>query len=133
MEFGGPGEGLEKMVVQGDVILGSGDQFRDATEHAVAQALDGEVARESLDHVEPGRRGWGGSGLESTDVQPAILPPWGVVVRRILVADQMPGQVLRGFAIDLVQEGERLDMAMAQRAARDDRTVESAHDREKRG
>lgn len=57
--FGGPYERLGILVMQGDVFLDSGDQLGDAAKHPVAQALGRDVAKEALDHVEPGRRGRG--------------------------------------------------------------------------
>ena len=56
---GGPDEGLGMLVVLSDVVLNGGDEFVDAAKNAAAQALDGEIAKESLDHVQPRRRGGG--------------------------------------------------------------------------
>jgi len=49
----GPDEWLGVAVVVGDVGVDGSDQFRHAGEHPAAQAVLGEVAEESLDHVQP--------------------------------------------------------------------------------
>ena len=54
--LGSPDEGFGIFVVQGDVLLDGGGEFRDAAKHAVAQTFGGDVAEEALDHVEPRRR-----------------------------------------------------------------------------
>ena len=43
-----------------------------------------------------------------------------MLMRGVVVADQMKGLILRRFTIDLAQENEPLDMPMALLAARDD-------------
>ena len=51
----------------------------------------------------------------------------GVLVRRVVVADEMKRLVLRGFAVDLTQEVEPLNMAVTLRAAGDHRTIKRTH------
>ena len=50
-----------------------------------------------------------------------------MLVRGVVVADQMKGLVLRRFPVDLAQEIKPLAMTMALLAARDDRAVEGIH------
>ena len=52
---------------------------------------------------------------------------------RVVVADQMQRLALRRFTVDLAQEVEPLDMAMALLAARDNRAVEGIHRGKQRG
>ncbi len=53
MRLGGPDERLWVFVVDSDVLLDGGGQFRNTAEHTGTQALGCDVAEESLDHVEP--------------------------------------------------------------------------------
>ena len=53
----GPDEGFWIGIVVGDVVKDGGFQFWDAGEVAAPDAIFGEVAEESLHHVEPGRAG----------------------------------------------------------------------------
>ena len=46
-----------RIVVVSDVFIDRGDQFGHAREHPAAQAFGGDVAKESLDQVQPRRRG----------------------------------------------------------------------------
>ena len=55
--FGGPDERLGPLIVTGDVALDGGDEFVHTAKDAAAKALGGEIAKESLDHVQPRRRG----------------------------------------------------------------------------
>ena len=94
--------------MHGDVLLDRAGQFRDAAKHAVAQALGGDVAEESLDHVEPGRRGGSEMNMDAR-VPGQPLLDLRMFVRRVVVADQVQRFVLRGFAIDPTQEEQPLD------------------------
>ena len=55
MGLGGPDERLGIVVVHLDVLLDGSGQFWHAAKHAIAQPLGRDIAKESLDHVEPGR------------------------------------------------------------------------------
>jgi hypothetical protein len=61
----GPDEWLGLSVVMSDVLIDGANQFWHAGEYATPQALGVDVAEESLDHVEPGRRGWREVHIES--------------------------------------------------------------------
>src|SRR6266481_5106961 len=50
----GPDKGLRISVVMVDVSLDGIGQVFDAAKHSPAQAVDGEVAEEAFDHIEPG-------------------------------------------------------------------------------
>ena len=52
----GPDEGLGPLVVLRDVVFDGGDEFVHAAKDAATNPLVGEVAKEPLDHVQPGRR-----------------------------------------------------------------------------
>ena len=56
-----------------------------------------------------------------------------MLVRRVVVADQMQCLVLGRLAVDLAQEVEPFDMAVTLGTAGDHRTVQCAHRREQRG
>ena len=53
----GPDERLGVGVVVGDVLADGRYQVRHTGEHPPAQPLDGDIAKEPLDHIQPGRRG----------------------------------------------------------------------------
>src|SRR5574338_818420 len=62
-------------------------------------------------------------------VQPLL--DLGMLVRRIVVADQMQSLVLGRSPVDMAQKVEPFDMAMTLRAAGDHRTIQRTHRREK--
>ena len=49
----GPDERFGLGVVMSDVFIDDANQFRHAGEHPTTQALGGDIAEESLDHVQP--------------------------------------------------------------------------------
>ena len=53
ISLGGPDERCGGLVMQGDVFLDGGIEFRDAPEYAPAQTGDGDIAEEALDPVQP--------------------------------------------------------------------------------
>ena len=99
-----------------DVFLDCGGQVREAAKHAVAQAVGRNIAKEPLDHVEPGCAGRGEMNMEAWVLGDPRLD-LRMLVGRVVVADQMQRLALRRFTVDLAQEVEPLDMAMALLAA----------------
>src|SRR6266566_4333355 len=85
--LGGPDERLWRLVGGSDVRLDGGDQRPDVGEHAAFQSFAGQVAEESLDHVQPT-----GAGGREVNVE-AWMPLEPVhhlrmLVRRVIVNDQ---------------------------------------------
>ena len=100
-----PDEGFRRSVVVIHVFVNCSNQVLDVPKYAAPDALDGEIAEESLDHVQP--RTARGSEMHSDarmSLQPALY--FGVFVRRVVIRDEMN---LFGFRIDFInhpQESE---------------------------
>lgn len=94
-----------------DTLLDSGDEFEDAVKRTALQTLSANVAEETLDHVEPGGR----SGREVNVKAQMLLEPTahlGVVMRPVVVHDQVQ-LLMRGcLALDLAQKRQPPVMAM---------------------
>ncbi len=111
--------------MHGDAFFNGGREFRDAAKHTATQPFGGDVAEETLDHVEPGgRRGrkvhvkarlFGKPGLHL-----------GMLMGGIVVTDEMQLFVFGCFAVGLTQEGQPLGVAVALLALADDLTVQHA-------
>ena len=56
--LGSPEEGFRILVMHGDVVLDSADQFGNTPEDAAIQPIRGNTAEEALDHVKPRSGGW---------------------------------------------------------------------------
>src|SRR5216683_599575 len=84
--FGRPDKGVG--VVTRDVFFNGLDQLRDAGEATASELFLGQVAKESLDHVEPGS-----TGRSEMKVEPFMLfhPGLhvGMFVRRVVVDNEM--------------------------------------------
>ena len=118
--------------MHGDVFLDGGVEFRDALEHATAQAAGGDVAEEALDHVQPRSRGWRVMNREAR----MFLQPFfhlGMFVRGVVIADKMQQLVFRGLSINLAQEIKPFSMTVTLLATRDDRSVQRVERGEQRG
>ena len=89
----------------GDVIVDRGNQFCFATEYAAAYSLIGEITEESLNHVEPGSAGRREMHLKSRMTSEPTLN-FGMLVRSIVIGDQMDLQVTWRLGIDETQEPE---------------------------
>ena len=95
----GPDEGRGMLVVLGDVVVNGGDELVHAAKHAAAQALDGEIAKESLDHVQSRRRGRGEMNVEArVTIEPTLHS--GMLVGGIVVHDEMKLFVLGSAAVN---------------------------------
>lgn len=99
---------------------------------AAAQSIDGDVAKEALDHVQPPRRG----GREM-HVEPWMLGQprlhCRMLVRGVVVSDQMQHLVLGRLAVDLLEKLQPLDVGVALLALANDLTVEHIERGEQRG
>ena len=120
IRIGGPDKGLWVVIGFGEVAVDGGLEIDDAGEHAALEPLPGQFGKEAFDGIEPRGRGRGEMEME----------PWmafepgadlGMLVRRIVVDDQVQLEVGRGFAIDLVEEADELLMPAAAHALADDR------------
>ena len=106
-----------------DIFIDGANQFWHAGEYATPQALGGDVAEESLDHVEPGRRGWREVHIEARMLGEPFLYG-GMFVRGVVVGDEMQGLVLRRLAVDLLQELQPLGVGVALLALANNLTIQ---------
>ena len=109
--------------MHGDVFLEGRNQFGNAAEDTPAQPFGGQVAEEALDHVQPRRRGRVEVNGEAWMLCQPLLH-LRMLVRGMVVADQMQRLLLRCLAVDVAQKGEPLVMPVALLAARDDRPIQ---------
>lgn len=106
-----------------DVFIDGVDQLGHAREHTAAQPLFSQVAEETLDHVQPRRRG----GREvHVDARMLCQPPLHVrmLVGGVVVDDQVQCLVRGRFAIDLFEELQPLGVAVTLLALGDELAVE---------
>jgi hypothetical protein len=103
-------------VVLLDVVEDRSLQLLNAGEDAAPELVFGQVAEEALDHVEPTA---GGGGEVEVEAGMACGPAQhvGMLVRGVVVDDEMKLLVLRSLAVDQTQELEPLLMAMAVRCS----------------
>ena len=120
--FGGPDERFWAVVVAIDVVVDGGDEFVDAAENAAANALDGEVAKEAFDHVEPRRTRRGEMDVESF-VAGEPASDLRVFVGRVVVHDEVEFLLGRGLAVNLPQELQPFLMAVFFHAGADQLAV----------
>src|SRR5579863_8956662 len=84
-----------------------GLEIDNALEDAPPEALPGQLGKEPFEGVEPG-----GRGRSEVEVEPRMpFKPGshlGVLVRGVVVNDQVQLPPGRGFAIDLVEEADEL-------------------------
>ena len=114
-----------------DVLVDRADQVVHAREAATPQRLAVQVSEEPLDHVQPGC-------ARRREVKMKTLVALGprqdlrVLVRRVVVADQVHRFARLYVPLDLVQEREPLLMPVPWLATADDRAVFDVHRREQR-
>ena len=95
VSLGSPDKRFGGLVMHGDVFLDGGVEFRDAAEYATAQTTGGDIAKEALDHIQPGSRGRRKVNCKAR----VFLQPFfhlGMFVRGVVIADQMQRFVFRG-------------------------------------
>lgn len=116
-------------IIVAEVCLNRLNELWDAVEDTTANAPLRQVAEPAFDRVEPRTR-------RRDEVQmDAWMPPYppahgGVLVRRVIVQDQMQIESGGRLRIDLLEEPEKLLVAMARHAVADDRSIEHAQCRE---
>lgn len=103
MGLGGPDEGLGILVRVNDVALNGADQFGYTGKDAAAQALSDQVPEETLDPVQPRCGCRGKMDMEARRFLQPLLD-LGVLVRGVVVADQMQRFLLGRFSVDLAQK-----------------------------
>ena len=81
-------------------VLDRRDQLTNAAKYTSTQAIGGDVAEEALYHVEPRGRRRPEVNMEAR-MLPQPLHDRGMLVRRVVVADQVQRFVLGRFPIDL--------------------------------
>lgn len=106
-------------VIVGEVFLQRGDQVRDAVKDPAAQALHRQVAKETLDHIQPGGAGRGEVQMKTRMfLQPGF--DLGMFVRGLVIQDQMQVAIRGSLPIELLEELEPFLMPVARLALRDD-------------
>ena len=112
---GGPGEGFGVVVGFGEVSIDGGLEIDDAGEDAALQSLPGQFGEEALDGIEPGRR-----GRDDVEMEPGVpFEPGqhlGMLVRGVVVDDQVELSHGRGLAVNLVEEADEFLMPVARHA-----------------
>src|SRR5260370_19718679 len=129
--IGGAGEGLWVVVGCGKVSVDGGMEINDALEDAALEPLPGQFGEEAFDGVEPGGRGWGEVEME------ALVPfepgaDLGMLVRRVVVDDQVEFPPGRGLAVDLLEKADEFLMPSAAHALADDTTLQHIEGSEQR-
>src|SRR5260370_210471 len=105
------------MVVE--VFLDGGFEFGDAFEDAASDAFCSDAPEEALDLVEPRRRCWGEVHMKTgMSLEPRLN--LGVLVRGVIVGNQMHIKPLGCVAIDHAQKFEPFLMAMSLHALAND-------------
>jgi hypothetical protein len=130
--FGFPaiGRGLEVVVLEVDVDRC--DQFVDARKGAFTDDVVGELAKEALDEVEPGGTGRGKVDLNAR----MLLQPsadGGMLVRSVVVDDQMQRQPCGRLTMDFFEEGEPLGVRVSRRSGAQNPSVEVVERRKRSG
>ena len=129
---GSPGEGFAALVVSGDEVIDLADQVCHAGEGAAANCLVGDQSEEALDLVEPGTVGWDEVDMPARPLgQPSFDPR--VLVRAVVVYDEMDIQPCRNVTFDPAQESQELLMPMARLAIGQHRSVEYVQSSKQRG
>jgi hypothetical protein len=130
--FGFPaiGRGLEVVVLEVDVDRC--DQFVDARKGAFTDDVVGELAKEALDEVEPGGTGRGKVDL---NVRMLLQPSadGGMLVRSVVVDDQMQRQPCGRLTMDFFEEGEPLGVRVSRRSGAQNPSVEVVERRKRSG
>src|ERR1700693_1517578 len=115
---GCPDEGLGIVVGFSEVAVNGGLEIDDTAEDATLEPLPGQFGEEALDRIEPGRRGRGEVEMEPRmSLEPGADP--GMLVRRVVVDDQMELPHGRGLPVNLVEKTDEFLMPMTGHALSD--------------
>ena len=111
-------------IVFADEAVDGGLQVDEGMEDAMLEPAPGEFGEEALDGIEPRARG----RREMEGPARMALEPGAdfvLLVRRVVVEDDVDGLVCRHLALDAVEEADELLMAVALHVLADDRAVEN--------
>lgn len=79
------------------------DQLLDVLEAAIAHDINSDVPEEAFHQIHPGAGCWGEMQMESrVACQPSL--DGGVLVRAVIVKDQMQGKFFRGLPVNPAEE-----------------------------
>ena len=116
-EWFGIGIGFLQEAVDGGLEIG------DAFEDAAFEPPPCQLGEEALNGVEPGGGGWGEVEMKAlVPLEPSA--DFRMLVRGVIVDDQVHLPLGRSFAVDLVEETDELLMPVAAHALADDLAVE---------
>lgn len=116
---GGPHERVRREIVVLGVAFDAPDQVRHALEGAATDSLLGDQSEPALDLIEPG--GVGGRVVHviaRTAREPGAH--LGMLVRAVVVTDQMHVELRRNVLVDVAQEAEKLLVPIPTLALRED-------------
>jgi hypothetical protein len=128
---GGPGERALVSVVMGDVTIDLADELADGAERTTPDGLVGDEREPALDLIEPARVGGGVMEAETRMAGEPGLDP-RMLVRRVVVGDQMQVEGGRSSMVEMVEKGQELLMPMTRFALRNDRAIEHVESRKQR-
>ena len=98
-----PNEWFRIRVVYSDKLFDGSDQIRYATEHATSNTFAGDLPKPPFNKIEPRGRGRREVAMKAGMLfQPGLDP--GMIVRAIIVQDQMEIEFPGGLPINLAQE-----------------------------
>ena len=120
---GGPGERFRVFVGFGDEAIDCGLEIDEGMEDAPFEAPPGEFGEETLDGIEPGRRG----RREVEDKSLVAIKPGAdlrMLMDSVVVEDDMDGFLCRNLGVDDVQKADEFLVPMALHIASDHRPVE---------
>src|SRR5262245_1770557 len=124
-----PDERARVLVMFAHIRPNRGDEGRNAAEGATPNPLARDLGEETLDQVQPRSSSWG-----EVKVKPRVLSHprlhSRMLMRAVVVQDQMNVPFTRCLAIDLVQEGEEFGVRVTGLAGFDDMPLQDVEGRE---
>ena len=120
------------LVVRVQIVPDGRDELRHVVETAPPNALSRQLAEPPLDQIEPRTRGRNKMEMEARmPLEPGLHA--GMLVRPVVVHNQMQHALGQRLGVDLLQEPDELLMPMPRHAVADDRPIEQAQRREQGG
>src|ERR1700678_3853346 len=107
-----PHEWLGVSIVIGHVGRDGADEFVDAAESAAPDAFGGNLREKALNSIDPGRRSRREVLMVARMLREPCFDRW-MLVRSIVVHDDVDIQLARDVAVDVFEELEELRMPMA--------------------